>query len=165
MSTLWRSLVPALVLVLAGAGVLALTDRQRAAVPSANRALLDAPATTKVTGDVSDTLVKIFSYRHGEVGATERAAAQLLEGRAAQQYRDLFAQVKRQAPAQRLDLSTRVVRAGVFRLSGDTAQVLVFLDQQSTRNGEPAGGTAAAQLVVTAHLRDGLWRIAGIRSS
>jgi len=160
-----RPLILAVVLALAGAAVLALTTQQRDTVPSANRALLDAEATTKVTGDVSNALVKIFSYRHGDVATTERTAAQLLEGRAAQQYRGLFPQVKQQAPNQKLDLSTRVVRIGVTRLTGDSATLLAFLDQQSTRNGRPAGGTAAAQLVVTAHLRDGQWRIAEIRSS
>ena len=161
----WRPLAIALVLALAAVGVLALTERQRGSSPSANRALVDREATTKAAGDVSNALVKIFSYRHGDVAATERAAAELLEGKAAQQYRSLFAQVKQQAPAQRLDLTTRVVRAGVYRLTGDTAQVLVFLDQTSTRKGVQAGGTAAAQLAVTARLRDGRWRIAEIRSS
>jgi Mce-associated membrane protein len=165
MRTVWRPLVLALALALAGVGVLAFTDRQRETSPSANRVLLDAQATTKVTGDVSSALATIFSYRHGDTASTERAAARLLEGKAAQQYRGLFAQVKKQSPAQKLDLNTRVVRAGVSRLNGDTAQLLVFLDQQSTRNGKAAGGTAAAQLVVTAHLRDGQWRIAEIRSS
>jgi Mce-associated membrane protein len=162
---LWRPLTIALVLALAAAGVLAFTERQRGSSPSANRALLDSEATAKAVGDVSNALVKIFSYRPGDVAATEKAAAELLEGKAAQQYRGLFGQVRQQAPAQQLSLTTRVVRAGVSRMSADTAHLLVFLDQASTRKGVPAGGTAAAQLAVTAHLRDGQWRIAEIRSS
>ncbi|GAA3926989.1 nuclear transport factor 2 family protein [Actinomadura viridis] len=162
---IWRPLAVALVLALAAVGVLAFTEQRRDTSPAANRALVDAQATTKAVGDVSNALVKIFSYEHGDVAATERAAAGLLEGKAAEQYRSLFAQVKSQAPAQRLSLTTRVVRAGVSRMSGGTAHLLVFLDQVSTRAGRPAGGTAAAQLAVTAHLRGGQWRIAEIRSS
>ncbi|MFB4317887.1 hypothetical protein [Actinomadura sp. 21ATH] len=158
-------LAAALIVALAAGGVLAFTEKQRGASPSANRALVDAEATAKVVGDVSNALVKVLSYQHGDVAATEKAAAQLLEGKAAGQYRALYGQVKAQAPAQRLTLTTRVVRAGVTRLSGDTAHLLVFLDQVSTRNGKPAGGTAAAQLAITARLRDGQWRITEIRSS
>jgi Mce-associated membrane protein len=161
----WRVLAMALAVTAVAACVLLFTERQREDSPSANRALVDAPATTKAVGDVSNALVKIFSYEHGDVAATEKAAADLLEGKAADQYRALFAQVKQQAPAQRLTLTTRIVRAGVSRMSGDTAHLLVFLDQVSTRNGKPAGGTAAAQLAVTAGLRDGHWRITEIRSS
>ncbi|MFI0355647.1 hypothetical protein [Actinomadura sp. 9N407] len=161
----WRILAIALAVGLIAAGILAFTERQRDASPSANRALVDAPATAKAVGDVSNALVKIFSYEHGDVAATEKAAAELLEGKAADDYRALFAQVKQQAPAHRLTLTTRVVRAGVSRMSGDTAHLLVFLDQVSTRNGKPAGGTAAAQLAVTARLHDGHWRITEIRSS
>ncbi|GAA2413433.1 hypothetical protein GCM10010191_24000 [Actinomadura vinacea] len=160
-----RPLAVALALALAAAGVLAFTGARRADAPSANRALLDPQATTKAVGDVSNALVKIFSYEHGDVAATEKAATELLEGKAAQQYRGLFAQVKQQAPAQRLTLTSRVVRAGVSRMTAGTAHLLVFLDQVSTRQGKPAGGTAAAQLAVTAHLRGGQWRIAEIRSS
>ncbi|WP_433334153.1 hypothetical protein [Spirillospora sp. CA-294931] len=160
-----RALAAALVIALAAGGVLALAERQRETAPSANRALVDTAATTKVVGDVSNALIKIFSYTPGDLAASEKAAAEVLSGKAAQQYRTLFAEVRRQAPAQKLTLTTRVVRAGVHRLDGGTAHLLVFLDQVSTRNGKPAGGTSAAQLAVTAHLTGGQWRIVDIRSS
>lgn len=159
-----RPLLIALVVALAGAGVLFLADGRRDTSPAANRALLDAQATTEVIGDVSAALVKIFSYAPGDTAATERAAAEVLDGTAAAQYRALFTQVKRQAPAQRLSLTTRVVRAGVDRLSGGTAHLVVFLDQVSTRDGKAAGGTASAQLAVTARLHGDQWRITAIRA-
>ncbi|GAA2583252.1 hypothetical protein SMC26_22485 [Actinomadura fulvescens] len=131
---------------------------------SPNRALTDADATTKAVGDVSNTLTRVFTYSAQDTATAERAAAESLSGRAATEYRRLFAEVKRQAPADGLALKTRVVRAGLVSLTGDKAQLLVFLDQVTTRSGKPAGTTAAAQLSVTAELKDGLWRITDLKS-
>ncbi|MFD0684254.1 hypothetical protein [Actinomadura fibrosa] len=129
-----------------------------------DRAVLDGVATTDVIGDVSTALGRVFTYTPADVGATERAASEVLAGPAARQYRQLFDQVKRQAPAQRVTLTTRVVRAGVVSLTGDTARLLVFLDQTATRAGAPNGTPAAAQLAVTARRRDGHWTITDLRS-
>jgi Mce-associated membrane protein len=164
-SGLRRAITLALVIAVTGAGLLVLAGRLRAGAPAANRALLDTDATTKVIGDVTDGLTKIFSYAPDDTAATEKAAADVLAGVAAEQYRKLFAQVKQQAPAQRLTLTTRVVRAGVTNLSGGSAHLLVFLDQATARNGRPSGTVAAAQLSVTARLTGGHWRITDLRSS
>ncbi|RAY11072.1 hypothetical protein DPM19_32495 [Actinomadura craniellae] len=158
-------LVLAAVIALAAVVLLVQAGQQRETSPAVNRALLDDAATTRVTDSVGDALTRIFSYSPTDTAATERAAAEVLSGRAAEQYRRLFGQVKQQAPAQRLTLTTRVVRTGVTDLSADTAQLLVFLDQVSTRNGRPNGTVAAAQLSVTAKLMDGRWKITDLRSS
>lgn len=157
-------LVIALALATAGAGLLVL-DEHRGAASGGNRALLDTDATTKVAGDVSNALTRIFSYTPDDTATAERAAAQTLAGEAAADYRRLFAKVRSQAPEQRLALTTRVVRAGVSSLTGDTARLLVFLDQTATRDGRPNGTPAAAQLSVTARLTGGRWRITVLRSS
>ncbi|TDC81162.1 hypothetical protein [Actinomadura sp. 7K507] len=129
-----------------------------------DRAVLDEVATTEVTGDVSTALGKVFSYAADDIAATESAAARELSGSALKQYRQIFGQVKRQAPAQRVTLTTRVVRAGVVSLTGDTARLLVFLDQTATRAGEAAGTPAAAQLAVTARRDHGHWTITDLKS-
>ncbi|MFG2003283.1 hypothetical protein ACGFNU_29390 [Spirillospora sp. NPDC048911] len=158
----WIRLVAAVVMVLAAAVLLCL--RGPGGEESPNRALTDADATTKAIGDVSNALTRIFTYSSEDTATAERAATESLSGRAAGEYRRLFVQVKRQAPVDRLALKTRVVRAGLVSLTTDKAQLLVFLDQVTTRNGRPSGTTAAAQLSVTAELRDGLWRITELRS-
>lgn len=166
----WRAWKRTAPLTLAGvlvlvAGVLPVAGPFRAEPPPRNVALLDAEATSKVAGAVGDALTRVFSYRGDDTPATERAAGELLTGRAAQQYRRLFARVRAEAPRQRLSVTARVVRVGVTSLTGDTARVLVFLDQVSTRGGRPSGAVAAAQLSVTARLLDGRWRISEIRLS
>ncbi|MFV2176016.1 hypothetical protein ACFHW2_42290 [Actinomadura sp. LOL_016] len=157
---LYRPFAVALGLVLAGAALPPVADAVRGDEP----VVVDDVAAAEVTGAVSRGLTSVFGYEAGDVAATERAAAQVLRGPALRQYRMLFGQVKRQAPEQRVTLVTRVVRAGVVSLGGDSARVLVFLDQTATRAGEPAGTPAAAQLVVTARRDAGRWTIHELRA-
>ncbi|HEX2312416.1 MAG TPA: hypothetical protein VHJ17_01695 [Thermomonospora sp.] len=154
----------AAVLAATGAGLLVLADDGGEAA-SDNRALVDTEATTRVVGDVSNAVTRVFSYTSDGTAQAERAAAETLSGQAAADYRRLIGKVRAQAPQQRLTLTTRVVRAGVSSLTGDTARLLVFLDQTATRAGRPNGTPAAAQLTVTARLIDGRWRITELKSS
>lgn len=162
----WRlyAVLAAVTALLAAGAVLLFQERQLRDTPAAaNHALTDAGTTARVTGDVSNALTEIFSYTPSDTARTRAAAGELLAGRAARQYTGLFAQVEKEAARQKVRLTTHVVRAGVTRLAGDTAQLLVFLDQVSERPGkEPA--TAPAQLAVTAELHDGRWRITDIAS-
>ncbi|RVU26386.1 hypothetical protein EOT10_11130 [Streptomyces antnestii] len=151
------------VLVLAGAGLLVKAQELRAAPAAANHALTDTEATTRVNGDVSSALAKIFSYTPDGTGATGRSARELLGGRAARQYTQLFAQVRERVAEQRVTLTTQSVRSGVVSLDGDSAQVLVFLDQ-TARRGDHKPVTSAAQLSVTARLRGDHWQIVDIKA-
>lgn len=156
------AVVAALVFAVAGAGLQVLSMHARH--DPANRALVDTEATAVVIGDVSNGLSKIFSYAPDSTSTTEQDAAEVLAGKAAGEYRTLFAQVKQLAAAERLTVKTHVVRAGVVRLSGGTAQLLVFLDQIIVRKDKPKGTSAAAQLAVTARLDAGHWRIVDIHA-
>ncbi|MEV0140490.1 hypothetical protein [Streptomyces globisporus] len=163
----WPRLLGALltVVLIATGGALYAEGRQLRDTPAtANLALTDAAATTRVTGDVSSALSKAFSYGSGATATTRAAAKEVLAGKALQQYATLFGQVERQSADQRLTLTTEVVRAGVTRLTGDSAHLLVFLDQVYERRGR-APTTASAQLTVTAELRDGRWWIVEIGST
>jgi Mce-associated membrane protein len=150
-------------LLLTGGGLLYAAQQLKDPGAARNRALTDTGATGRLTGEVSDSLSRIFGYAPDDTRSTELAARDALEGRAAAQYRKLFAQVKEQVATQHLTLSTRVVRAGVVSLTGDRAELLVFLDQTAQRAGaEPT--IAAAQLSVSAHLVDGHWRISELKA-
>ncbi|WP_019629856.1 hypothetical protein [Actinomadura atramentaria] len=162
---LWRPLLVAAVIAAAGAGLLVAAHRSAESSPATNKAVLDSDATAKVAGDVSAAIGRIFSYTPDGLAETERAAASALTGRAAEQYKQILAPVKQQAPAQRLALTTRVVRSGVVSLDDDRAELLLFLDQRTTRAGRPVGTAAAAQLTVTARRSGDRWRITDIRSS
>lgn len=154
---------PLAALLLAAAGA-ALLSPARPQEPR-DRALLDAAATGQVIAEVGDGLTRVLSYTPADLDRTERAAREVLEGRAAEQYRRLFARVRQEAPAQRLTMRTRVARAGVVELTGDRAVLLVFLDQTAARAGRAQGAPAAAQLTVTARRGGGHWRITDLKAS
>lgn len=162
----WPRVVAAVlaVVLLAAGGVFFAQGRALRDTPAtSNRALTDSEATTRVAGDVSNALGKVFSYSPQATAVTKESAKQLLAGKALQQYAALFGQVEKQAADQKLTLTTHVVRAGVTRLTENSAHLLVFLDQVYEREGKPAT-TAAAQLSVTAQLRDGHWAVVEITS-
>ncbi|GAA2657341.1 hypothetical protein GCM10010400_13520 [Streptomyces aculeolatus] len=150
-------------LLLAGTGLLVQAARLNGDDALANRALTDASATAAVSGDVSNALSKVFSYAPEDPGVTARDADELLAGRAREQYRRLFGQIQQRVVAQELTLTTHVVRAGVVRLDGDDATLLVLLDQVTERRGEDPA-SVGAQLSVTAEKQDGQWRITDLKS-
>lgn len=149
-------------LVLAGSGLLAAAAGLRGTPAAANRALTDRTTTRQVIAAVSTDISEIYSYSYADIPSTTAAAARVLTGQAAAQYRELSPML-RDAVSQRLTVATRVVRAGVITLIGDTAQLLVFLDQRATR-GDTKESSVRAQLMVTARFSDGQWRIASIEA-
>ncbi|WUT00440.1 hypothetical protein OHA46_28815 [Streptomyces sp. NBC_00708] len=160
-----RVLAGVLVVALLAAGaVMYAAGRQLRDTPAtSNRALTDSAATAQVAGEVTNALGKVFSYSPDGTAATKASAQKLLAGKALQQYAALFGQVEKQSADQKLTLTTHVVRAGVTRLTPDSAHLLVFLDQVYERKGK-AASKAAAQLSVTAQLREGHWTIVEITS-
>ncbi|WP_033824012.1 hypothetical protein, partial [Kitasatospora sp. MBT63] len=146
----------AVLLALLGAGLLAGARYQRSGADTGNRALTDRAATDRVTREVGDALARILSYSAADTDATRAAAAGWLTGPAGDQYRGLLDRLRGWVGDQQLTLTSEVVSAGVIRLSGDRAELLVLLDQHATRAGGPPTVTAA-QLRVTARLDGGRW--------
>ncbi|WP_237551518.1 MULTISPECIES: hypothetical protein [unclassified Streptomyces] len=157
------AVVVAGLLVVSGVVLFYLAHELRTEPATRNHALTDADATNRVNGDVSSALAKIFSYTPDGTNATARTANQVLTGKAAKQYAELFTQVQKNAPAQKVTLTTDAVRVGTVSLRGDTAHLLVFLDQ-STHRGDKKAVTSAAQLSVTAQLHNDVWQIVDIKA-
>lgn len=164
----WRrpSWVSAAIVLLAAAGT-ALTVGTfllRDSPAAANRALTDAAATHQVAAAVSGDLAEIFSYSYSDLQPTRIAAQQVLAGTAARQYDELFPELHN-AVGQKLSVVSTVTHIGVTELSGNSAQLLVFMNQTATRETSTLGGTPYhAQLAITAALRGGRWRIVDIVS-
>ncbi|MFJ3982722.1 hypothetical protein [Streptomyces fungicidicus] len=153
----------AALLVVGGCGFLYGAHQLESDGAARNRALTDTEATDRVAGEVGNALARVFSYTPDGTAAAERSARTVLGGRAARQYQDLFGQVRDDLTEQRVTLSTRAVRTGVVELDGDRARLLVFLDQTS-RRGDDAATTAAAQLTVTARLENDRWLIVDLKA-
>lgn len=127
-----------------------------------NRALLDVGTTAQVSGQVRDAVERVFSYDFARLDDNERAAAAVITGPFAGDYRQQFARVRELAPGQQAVVVATVPALAVKVLDGDRAIVVVFIDQQANRGGLAQPLVAAGRLRVTAQRVDGSWKIAGV---
>ncbi|MFI0355645.1 hypothetical protein [Actinomadura sp. 9N407] len=127
-----------------------------------NTALTDNARTSGLKGEVNDIVNTVFSYNYTDVGKTERAAQTLLTGKAVQQYNEMIALIRKQAPEQKLILTTTVTDSGVRMLTGDRARLVVFADQRSTRTDKDQTAYSAAMFSVGAVYRNDRWQIENI---
>ncbi|MEU5719387.1 hypothetical protein AB0G71_27205 [Streptomyces sp. NPDC020403] len=128
-----------------------------------NTALTDIGRTSEVKGGITEAVAAVFSYDYASPRKADRAARTYLTGKAVRQHEEMLAEVRAQAPKQKLVLTTTVTGTGVELLDGDRARLLVFADQSNTRTGKQEETTyAAAMFAVDAVRRDGGWRISAI---
>ena len=162
----WRiaAALGAATVVLGGFGVWATVhaSSERGSAAAQNTALTDGAATAAVRREIAAAVNTIFSYNYANTAATRRAAQGLLTGPAVRQYNTLFALVTKNAPAQKLVVTTRVTNTGVEMLNGDRARLLVFANQQDTRAGTSQTSYAGAMFAVTALREGGRWKIENI---
>ncbi|MFF0685104.1 hypothetical protein ACFYUG_03225 [Streptomyces albogriseolus] len=145
----------------------------RAEPARSNTALTDLARTSEIKGQVAEAVDRLFSYDHADPGAFDKAAKDLLTGRAVTQHRDLLADVRERADARKAVITTTVTETGVERIDGDRARVLVYADQSSvaTAGGKAGeqrnaardeGVYAAAMLAVDVVHRDRRWLVSGL---
>ncbi|OKJ21514.1 hypothetical protein AMK21_08625 [Streptomyces sp. CB00316] len=128
-----------------------------------NTALTDIARTSEVKGRIGEAVGAVFSYDYASPTRSDRAAKTHLTGRAVQQHKDMLAEVRAQAPQQKLVLTTTVTASGVEYLDGDRARLLIFADQSNTRTGKDEETTYAAAMFAVDAVRHGdTWRIAAI---
>jgi len=134
----------------------------RATAATANTALTSRAATASAEQAVTRAVNTIFSYDYADVARTRTAAQAALTGPAIRQYNQLIAVVERQAPKEKLDVTTRVTRIGVEFLTGSQARLLVFASQQDTRAGTTQASYSGTMFAVTAVSAGGRWKIENI---
>jgi Mce-associated membrane protein len=135
---------------------------ERAANAQQNLALTNGAATSTVRHQVSSAIQAIFSYSYSDTAKTRRDAQNLLTGPAIRQYDQLFSLVQKDAPAQKLVVTTSVTNTGVEFLAGSRARVLIFANQQDSRAGTGQTSYAGAMFAVTAVLTGNTWKISNI---
>jgi len=170
--TWWRRSLPIPVLigalaVLVGMAVFfAVENAEVRGVPSAqNTALVDVGTTAQVSQQVTAALKTIYSFDYTRLDQNEAAARAVITPAFAGQFDQLFKQVRELAPQQQAVVTATVNLVGVQSINGNTATLLVFLDQQATRaqaGGAPQQLAAAGRLMVTAQLVDGTWKVAAV---
>ncbi|MGH4021490.1 MAG: hypothetical protein ACRDT0_20115 [Pseudonocardiaceae bacterium] len=130
-----------------------------------NTALVDVGTTAQVAGQVGDALETVYSYDFSRLDENERAARQVITGKFAGDFGELFGQVRELAPPQQAVVTATVASAAVKVLDGDRATVVVFLDQQATRGVDAEQLVAAGRLTVSAERVGGRWKIADVDSN
>jgi Mce-associated membrane protein len=139
--------------------VLLATSGSADAPTDANQAVVDRTRTAQVIGEVDTDLEHVLSFDYRNPEATRTAAQQALIGDASKQYGVLYQALRKKAGSQQLVLTAKVISAGVTILNDGRAQLLVFLDQTSTRKSDGATSTSAAQIRITAERRGDTWLI------
>ncbi|MEU3249856.1 hypothetical protein [Streptomyces sp. NPDC006997] len=134
-----------------------------------NTALTDIARTSEIKGQTAKAVAALFSYDHAHPAAFEKAARDLLTGRAVDQHKALLGDVRASAEQQKAVITTTVTDSAVERIDGDRARVLVFADQSSvstagkkTEKASDEGTYAGAMLAVDVVRRDGRWLVSGI---
>lgn len=156
------ALVAALVVFTGVAVAAGITAAPASDDDTANTALTDAAATSDLLGQVNSAVETVFSFDFTDTAKTQAAAQNLLQGRAVEQYNQLFQQVRQLAPAQKLVLTTTIRATSVTMLKGGQAQLLVLADQRSTRGDTDQTSNAAAQLTVAAVKVGDSWKISDL---
>jgi Mce-associated membrane protein len=145
-----------------GAWATVQAHNERAANGQQNLALTNGSATSAVRHQVSSAIQAIFSYSYTDTAKTRRDAQNLLTGPAIRQYDQLFSLVQKDAPTQKLVVTTSVTNSGVEFLTGSRARILIFANQQDSRAGTGQTSYAGAMFAVTAVLTGGTWKISNI---
>ncbi len=124
-----------------------------------NRALTDSATTSEVVGNLKSAIETTFSYNYTDLASTQKAVDETLTGKARCEYDQLFGQVKKLAPKQKIVMVTAVREIALIRLDGDRAEALVFIDQSSTRVDVNNSVAGEAQFAVIAHREGDDWKI------
>ncbi|MCT2587251.1 hypothetical protein [Actinophytocola gossypii] len=147
--------------VIAGLGFWFRGEAQAVHSADNNTALTDSATTSEVIGQLTSAIEDTFSYNYTDLASTQRAVESVLAGTARCEYDQLFGQIKKLAPKQKIIIATAVRDIGVVRLDGDRAEALVFIDQVSTRVDTNKSGGGDAMIGVSAHREGDTWKITG----
>lgn len=156
-----------LVLLVGLAVFFGVADAQvRGTASAQNTALVDIATTAQVSQQVTDALKTVYSFDYTRLDQNEAAARAVITPAFATEFDELFKQVRQLAPQQQAVVTATVNLSAVKSINGDTAVLLVFLDQQATRaqaGNQPQQLAAAGRLTVTAQRVDGTWKIADVQ--
>jgi Mce-associated membrane protein len=129
----------------------------------ANHALSDTGGTTEVTTQITRAMETVSSYKYTDLDAAQKAGQAVSTGKFLGEYNQLFTQVKTQAPAQKAVVTGQVAKISVRVLQGDSAILLAFLNQTTTRADNNQPNSIGLVYTVTAQRVDGKWKISDLQ--
>lgn len=150
------------VVALVAAGTMAFRRTTPESSAATNVAVVDKDATADVVEAVERGFGEIFVYDYRRPHRAERAAASFLTGEASAQYEQIYDALAAAGPRQQLLYRSTVSRVGVQRLTSSSAQLLVFLEQETIRTTDGATNRAPAQIRVEAVRSVDTWKVSSI---
>lgn len=127
-----------------------------------NRALIDTARTDELLTHAKQVSEQLFSYSYTDLRSHDAVFAVLSTDEFRAKYTELFADIVSQAGDMKLTVTSTVKDAAVRVLNDDHAEVLVFLDQNSTRGDTNATNTTGSMFLVTFRPVDGDWKVSDI---
>ena len=124
-----------------------------------NQALVDPATQSEAVRQLRSAIEKTLTYNYTDLDSTAKAVQDNLSGKALCEYDQLFGEVKKLAPEQKIVLTTQVREIGVTRLEGDQAVLLVFVDQRTTRADQNQTTASGAQFDIKAQRQGDKWKI------
>jgi Mce-associated membrane protein len=130
-----------------------------AAGQAENLAFVDATATQVAVDQASVALAGVLSYEYRKLDENAQLATDKGTERYVRQHTELINKSRATANRQRHTVVTKVVALGVRDLKPDTARLVAFLDQTTTRGDTNKAATTGYAAVVDLRLVDGHWRL------
>ncbi len=139
-------------------GVGASASAQEDDLGTKNRAMIDIGATDEVATRARTVSEELFTFTYTDLEAHKSTFAELTTGAFSRKYAELFETIVSQATSQRLTLESTVADLAVRQLDDESAEVLVFLDQTSTRADTGAETQAKSSFLASLQRVDGTWK-------
>lgn len=117
-----------------------------------------SPEVTELTRAMTAAMATLWSYDYRSLDALPTQVAAIATPSFQESYAAVFERIQELAPQTRAVVAASVQHLGVIAMSGDTAELLVYLDQAASKaGGRPVG--AGARLRVEAVRVDGVWKV------
>jgi Mce-associated membrane protein len=163
MSWSWAGRIVLTLALLVGAGASAGAAAQEDPVSGPkNHALLDTGATRELLARARTVSEELFTFTYTDLTAHEAKFAELTTGDFSRRYAELFESIVSQARTQQLSLRSTVADLAVRQLDDEGAEVLVFLDQTSTRADTGAQNVGKAMFLASLERVGGTWKFANL---
>jgi Mce-associated membrane protein len=124
-----------------------------------NLAFVDAAETASAVATATSALAEVLSYHYQKLDEN----AELVKANSTEKFVAAHTEQVDQARGtinrQELEVVTAVVGVGVRDLRADTARLLVFLDQKTTRGDNDRTTVAGSAVVVELRLVDKVWKL------
>lgn len=136
-----------------------------AASAADNLAFLDVALTQSAIDQASSALTSVLSYEYRALDANVELAKQKSTDQYIRQHTDALNKNRATVTRQKQTVATKVVGIGVKDLSPNSARLLVFLDQTTTRGDTNKAATVGIAAVVGIKLLDGQWKLDSVSNT